>query len=44
MWTEPQPLSAPARRLLIWEITALFAVSLGASAAHAVLSLIGSLT
>jgi membrane protease YdiL (CAAX protease family) len=43
-WTAPQPLSDRDRRLLVWEIIALFAVSLGASAARSVLSLIGSLT
>lgn len=43
-WLDPQPLSRPARRLLIFEIIALFSVSLGASALRAVVSLIGSLT
>jgi hypothetical protein len=43
-WTDPQPLPEPARRLLIWEIIAVFAVSLGATGVHAVVSLIGSLT
>lgn len=41
-WTPP--LSPPARRLLIWEIIALFAVSLGMSGVRSVVSLIGSLT
>ncbi|HEX6449671.1 MAG TPA: CPBP family intramembrane glutamic endopeptidase [Trebonia sp.] len=44
VWTDPQPMSGPARRLLWWEIIALFSVSLGASAVRAVVSLIGSLT
>jgi membrane protease YdiL (CAAX protease family) len=43
-WAVPQALPEPARRLLIWEIIALFSVSLGASAVRAVVSLIGSLT
>ncbi len=42
VWTPP--LAPPARRLLCWEIAALFAVSLGASAVRSVVSLIGSLT
>lgn len=42
-WTTP-PLPPRARRLLIWEIIALLAVSLGASAVRSVVSLIGSLT
>jgi membrane protease YdiL (CAAX protease family) len=42
-WTTP-PLPPRAQRLLIWEIIALFAVSLGASAVRSVVSLIGSLT
>jgi membrane protease YdiL (CAAX protease family) len=37
-------MSGPARRLLWWEIIALFSVSLGASGVRAVVSLIGSLT
>ncbi len=41
-WTSP--LSPHARRLLIWEITALFAVSLGMSGVRSIVSLIGSLT
>jgi membrane protease YdiL (CAAX protease family) len=44
VWVDAPPLPAPARRLLFWEIMALFFVSLGASALHALLSLIGSLT
>jgi hypothetical protein len=43
-WTDPQPLSRSARRLLWWEIIALFSVSLGASGVRALVSLIGSLT
>jgi len=42
VWTPP--LAPRARRLLTWEIIALFAVSLGASGVHSVISLIGSLT
>ena len=41
-WTPP--LSPRARWLLIWEITALFAVSLGMSGVRSIISLIGSLT
>jgi membrane protease YdiL (CAAX protease family) len=41
-WTPP--LSPRARRLLIWEIIALFAVSLGMSGVRSIVSLIGSLT
>lgn len=43
-WADPQPLPETARRLLFWEILALFWVSLGASGVHALLSLVGSLT
>ena len=43
-WAVPQALPERARQLLIWEIIALFSVSLGASAVRAVVSLIGSLT
>ena len=43
-WADPQPLPERARRLLIWEIITVFAVSLGASGVRAVVSLIGSLT
>jgi membrane protease YdiL (CAAX protease family) len=43
-WTSPQPLSERARRLLIWEIIVVFAVSLGASALRSLVSLLGSLT
>ena len=43
-WVSPQPLPARERRLLIWEIIVVFAVSLGASAVRSVVSLIGSLT
>ena len=42
-WTTP-PLPSRARRLLIWEIVALFAVSLGMSGVRSLVSLIGSLT
>jgi len=41
-WTPP--LDPRARRLLIWEIIALFAVSLGMSGVRSLVSLIGSLT
>jgi membrane protease YdiL (CAAX protease family) len=43
-WAEPAPLPSRSRRLLRLEIVAVFAVSLGASAVHATVSLIGSLT
>lgn len=43
-WATPQPLPEPARRLLIYELIVVFAVSLGASALRAIVSLIGSLT
>jgi len=43
-WADPQPLPEAAQRLLIWEIIAVFAVSLGATGVHALVSLIGSLT
>ena len=43
-WVAPEPLPEPARRLLIYELIVVFAVSLGASALRAVVSLIGSLT
>ena len=43
-WVNPQPLPERERRLLIWEIIVVFAVSLGASAVRSVVSLIGSLT
>ena len=42
-WTEP-PLSPRARRLLWWEIVALFGVSLGMSGVRSLVSLVGSLT
>lgn len=42
-WTTP-PLPPRERRLLCWEIVALFGVSLGASAVRSLVSLIGSLT
>src|SRR5215469_4644317 len=43
-WTAPQPMPEPARRLLWFEIIALFSVSLGASALRSVVSFIGALT
>lgn len=43
-WASSQPLSGQARRLLISEIVAVFAVSLGASALRSLVSLIGALT
>ena len=43
-WVYPQPLPERERRLLIWEIIVVFAVSLGASAVRSLVSLIGSLT
>lgn len=43
-WVDPEPLTPYARRLLIWEIVVVFAVSLGASAVRAIVSFIGSLT
>lgn len=43
-WVAPQPLDEHARWLLRYEIIVVFAVSLGASALRAVVSLIGSLT
>jgi len=43
-WVSPQPLPERERQLLIWEIIVVFAVSLGASAARSLVSLIGSLT
>ena len=39
-----QGIGLPPRRLLGWEIVVVFAVSLGASALLAIISLIGSLT
>ncbi len=44
IWVSPQPLPQRERRLLIWEIIVVFAVSLGTSAVRSLLSLIGSLT
>jgi membrane protease YdiL (CAAX protease family) len=44
IWATPQPMSESARRLLIYEIIVVFAVSLGANALRATVSLIGSLT
>src|SRR6516165_554659 len=38
------PLGPPDARLQIWEIVAVFAVSLGASGLYALVNLIGSLT
>ena len=43
-WRTPPPLPPRARRMLWWEIVALFSVSLGASALRSVVSLIGSFT
>jgi membrane protease YdiL (CAAX protease family) len=44
-WSAAQnQLTGRARQLMIWEIIAVFAVSLGANALHATISLIGSLT
>jgi membrane protease YdiL (CAAX protease family) len=44
-WSAPSnQLSGRARRLMIWEIIAVLAVSLGASALHATVSFIGSVT
>jgi membrane protease YdiL (CAAX protease family) len=44
VWDTPPPLSGAAKRLMIYEIIVVFAVSLGASALRAFVSLIGSLT
>jgi membrane protease YdiL (CAAX protease family) len=44
VWATPQVLSDSARRLLWFEIIAVFSVSLGASAVHSVLSIVGALT
>ena len=43
-WAAPSGLSDSARRLLIWEIIAVFAVSLGINMLHAIVSFVGSLT
>ena len=43
-WVCPQPLTEQERRLLIWEIIVVFAVSLGLSAVRSLVLLIGSLT
>jgi membrane protease YdiL (CAAX protease family) len=44
-WSDPsKQLSGRARRLMIWEIIAVLAVSLGANALHATVSFIGSVT
>jgi membrane protease YdiL (CAAX protease family) len=43
-WATPRPLPERARRLLIWEIIVVFAVSLGANALRSLVSLIGALT
>lgn len=44
-WTAPSELlSESARRLLIWEIISVFAVSLGINMLHAIVSFIGSIT
>jgi hypothetical protein len=44
IWATSGSLPEPARRLLWFEIVALFSVSLGASGLRSVVSLIGSLT
>jgi hypothetical protein len=43
-WTSVTPLSGHARRLLIWELISVFAVSLGSNMLHAIVSFAGSLT
>jgi membrane protease YdiL (CAAX protease family) len=43
-WAPASQLSGRARRLMIWEIIAVLAVSLGANALHATVSFIGSVT
>jgi hypothetical protein len=43
-WRTPPPLPPHARRMLWWEIVALFSMSLGASGLRSLVSLIGSLT
>jgi len=43
-WVAPRPLPKSARQLLIYEIIVVFAVSLGANALRAFVSLMGSLT
>jgi membrane protease YdiL (CAAX protease family) len=43
-WVCPQPLSPRERRLLIWEIIVVFAVSLGVNAVRSLVLLIGSMT
>ena len=43
-WADSNRLTGSARRLMIWEITAVFAVSLGINMLHAVVSFIGSVT
>jgi membrane protease YdiL (CAAX protease family) len=43
-WDTSSPLTGSARRLMIWEIIAVFAVSLGANTLHAMVSFIGSVT
>ena len=40
----PVILSGAARRLMIWELIAVFSVSLGSNTLHAVVSFIGSVT
>ena len=44
VWVSPPPLSRRERRLLIWEIIVVFAVSLGVNAVRSLVLLIGSLT
>jgi len=43
-WVSPPPLPERERRLQIWEIIVVFAVSLGASSVRSLVFLIGSLT
>jgi hypothetical protein len=43
-WAPANQLTGRARRLMIWEIIAVLAVSLGANALHATVSFIGSVT
>ena len=43
-WAPSSELHGAARRLMIWEIIAVFAVSLGINALHAIVSFVGSVT
>jgi hypothetical protein len=43
-WDPSSRLSGRARQLMIWEIIAVFAVSLGINALHATVSFVGSVT